>query len=451
MYIDNISMLQDTPDILHAGHYTIHGKTVSSKLTAEQMGKVPVFLSEDIKDIKDIKDVADRKEKKEIYLDRIRGSLFGGAVGDALGYPVEFMDETSIFRKYGPSGIREYELDTASGKALVSDDTQMTLFTADGILVGETWNSMRGIGGNPSFYIAESYQDWLYTQNEEWVPGRNSSEDCSSRGISWLLDVPELYSRRAPGNTCLSALRKQERVGNIQSIENPKNESKGCGGIMRVAPLALHYRMDMKTLDKEGAEIAAITHGHSLGYMPAAIVTHIISRIIYGYQNNERKNLEEIILEAKNTAEQIFAGDENLHILTDMIDRAIFLSHNRETDLDNIHRLGEGWVAEETLGIALYCSLKYQNDFTRAVVTAVNHKGDSDSTGAVTGNIVGAVIGYGAMENQWKHNLELSDVILEMADDLCHGCLMSEYSHYEDKDWVSKYINMSRPSGHEHK
>lgn len=220
---------------------------------------------------------------------------------------------------------------------------------------------------------------------------------------------------------------------------------------MRVAPLALHYRMDMKTLDKEGAEIAAITHGHSLGYMPAAIVTHIISRIIYGYQNNERKNLEEIILEAKNTAEQIFAGDENLHILTDMIDRAIFLSHNRETDLDNIHRLGEGWVAEETLGIALYCSLKYQNDFTRAVVTAVNHKGDSDSTGAVTGNIVGAVIGYGAMENQWKHNLELSDVILEMADDLCHGCLMSEYSHYEDKDWVSKYINMSRPSGHEHK
>ena len=113
-------------------------------------------------------------------------------------------------------------------------------------------------------------------------------------------------------------------------------------------------------------------------------------------------------------------------------------------DLDNIHQLGEGWVAEETLGISLYCALKYQNDFSAGIIASVNHKGDSDSTGAVTGNILGALVGYDAIEEKWKKNLELHDVILEMADDLCHGCLMSENGTYRDPAWVSKYIDMHR-------
>ena len=79
-----------------------------------------------------------------------------------------------------------------------------------------------------------------------------------------------------------------------------------------------------------------------------------------------------------------------------------------------------------TLGISLYCALKYQNDFSAGIIAAVNHKGDSDSTGAVTGNILGALLGYNAIDDQWKEDLELSDVILEIADDLCHGCQISE-------------------------
>jgi len=101
-------------------------------------------------------------------------------------------------------------------------------------------------------------------------------------------------------------------------------------------------------------------------------------------------------------------------------------------------------VAEETLGIALYCSLKYQNDFSSGLIAAVNHKGDSDSTGAVTGNILGALTGYDAMDEKWKQHLEIRDVILEIADDLCHGCQMNEFGQYEDPEWVSKYINMRR-------
>ena len=175
--------------------------------------------------------------------------------------------------------------------------------------------------------------------------------------------------------------------------------------------------------------------------MPAAVICHIISTILKSYP---QKSLKEIVLEARDTVAKLFAGDANLSTLTNIINQAVLLSENDVNDLENIHTLGEGWVAEETMAIAIYCALKYQNDFSKAIITAVNHKGDSDSTGAVTGYILGTIVGYDAIEEKWKKNLELHDVILEMADDLCHGCLMEEFSRYEDPAWVSKYIFMHR-------
>lgn len=382
-----------------------------------------------------------RIKEKEKNLDKIRGSLVGGAVGDALGYAIEFWDEYLIFGKYGEDGITEYELDKGTGKALISDDTQMTLFTANGLLVGDTRGAMRGIQGWPRSYVALAYQDWLYTQGNSFdkkkIEKRRESYACRS----WLADVPELYSRRAPGSTCLSALIA-EKNGHAYTdyVKEPQNRSKGCGGIMRVAPLGLAYpylRMDV--LDMEGAEIAAITHGHSLGYMPAAVLTHILNRIIY---SEEERSLKDIVIEAMDTVARLFAEDKHLRELMELIDLAVKLSENSESDLDNIHWLGEGWVAEETLAIAVYCALRHQDDFSAGVIAAVNHKGDSDSTGAVTGNILGALLGYDAIEETWKTNLELMDVILEIADDLCHGCQMSENGLYEDPDWIRKYIYM---------
>lgn len=91
-------------------------------------------------------------------LDKYRGCLIGGAAGDALGYAVEFMSEKSIFKQYGKTGITDYEL--TNGKALISDDTQMTLFTANGLLVGTTRGKLRGIMAPYTSYIAMSYKDW---------------------------------------------------------------------------------------------------------------------------------------------------------------------------------------------------------------------------------------------------------------------------------------------------
>lgn len=391
---------------------------------------------------KELESVKKRIQETEVNLDKIRGCFIGGAVGDALGYAVEFQKEEHIFSKYGERGITDYELDRTTGKALISDDTQMTLFTANGLLVGDTRGHLRGIQAWPRSYVAMSYNDWLRTQNMSYQECKAKPRDYTEHITSWLLDVPELFDLRAPGNTCLSALRgRQAGDGYEESyVKAPLNDSKGCGGIMRVAPLALRYHhLDIDKLDMEGAELAAITHGHSLGYMPAAILVHIINRIVFG---EEKKDLKDIILEAKEAVSDLFRGDKHLKELTDIIDLAMELSTNENDDLDNIHRIGEGWVAEETLGIAIYCAHKYQNSFSDGVIAAVNHNGDSDSTGAVTGNILGALLGNAAIEEKWKTNLELIDVITEMADDICHGCQMSEYGSYRDRDWERKYIYM---------
>ena len=390
---------------------------------------------------KEIEYAKEQIRKTEVNLDKIRGSLVGGAVGDALGYAIEFQQENQIFSKYGPDGITKYELDYKTGKALISDDTQMTLFTANGLLIGDTRGDLRGIRALPRQYVIRSYYDWLKTQNISYTECKKT-RDKEEYFTSWLLDVPEMFSPRAPGNTCLSALhRRQNGEGWEESyIRKPINDSKGCGGIMRVAPLALRYKnAKIEKLDMEGAELAAITHGHSLGYMPAAVLTHIINRIVF---TEEKLDLKDIVIEAKNTIADLFSDDKHLKELTDIIDLAVGLSENNDSDLENIHRIGEGWVAEETLGIAIYCSLRHKNDFSAGVIAAVNHNGDSDSTGAVTGNILGALLGYETIEEKWKTNLELIGVIIEMADDICHGCQMSEYGAYRDRDWERKYIFM---------
>ena len=363
--------------------------------------------------------------------DRIRGCLFGGAAGDALGYTVEFRGEESIFSFYGPDGITRYELAPGRGEALISDDTQMTLFTANGLLVSAAGALVGGAAAAPAEAVALAYQDWLCTQEmRETDRDRLASDGC--RHICWLLDVPQLYSRRAPGNTCLSALHAQREGKAPGSTVHPLNSSKGCGGVMRVAPMGLlrFPGMDIRAADREGAELAALTHGHPLGYMPAAVLTHIIRRIVFP---EREMTLKEIVREARDAAAELFAADPYIGQLTSLLDLAVDLSENEADDLENIHALGEGWVGEEALAIAVYCALRYQNDFSAGIIAAVNHRGDSDSTGAIAGNILGAWVGFDGIDVRWTDELELYDVILEIADDLCRAADAGA------SDWKRKY------------
>lgn len=105
-------------------------------------------------------------------LDKYRGCLVGGAAGDALGYPVEFLTEQAILARYGQEGITGYEL--KNGTAEISDDTQMTLFTATGLLLATTRRMTRGISGTYTDYIRLSYTDWYRTQSQRYpLPGNS--------------------------------------------------------------------------------------------------------------------------------------------------------------------------------------------------------------------------------------------------------------------------------------
>ena len=337
--------------------------------------------------------------------DAVRGSLIGGAAGDALGYTVEFVGEDYIFGTYGKQGITEYEWNARTNEAIISDDTQMTLFTAVGMLCAKNI-------GESAACIEQSYFDWLATQYYTYEEGKNL-QVCNA----WLRNIPALYSPRAPGNTCLAALKYRLTNGKkVQSyIADVINNSKGCGGVMRVAPIGLYYHdASCEEVAVLAAEAAAITHNHPLGYLPAAALAHIIHQILY----RPSASLKEMTQKAMEALPVCFPQEPCVEVMNALMQKAIVLAENSDTDLNNIHQLGQGWVGEEALAIALYACLRYEHDFSKALIVSVNHKGDSDSTGAIAGNIIGALVGYEAIEEKWKQHLELKDVILEIADDI---------------------------------
>lgn len=389
--------------------------------------------------------------------DRIRGSLMAGAAGDALGYTVEFMSRNSILARYGNRGITEFDLD-AEGKAPVSDDTQMTLFTACGMLMGITRGYMRGIGGQPEKYVNGAYLDWYYTQT-----GKKKQMLTNDFHYTWLRDLPQLAHRRAPGNTCLSACESLLQGREVQ------NNSKGCGGIMRVAPMALLMAgywsrgesfYDVPFMDEAGGEVAAVTHKHPLAFLPSAMLTHLIYRVIRMDEEEVKANMADIALESIAALDHIYKGEYNddKHFLARLTRMAVSLAANDESDAENIRALGEGWTGEEAWAIALYCAVRHVDSIEDAIIAAVNHDGDSDSTGAICGNIMGAIYGYEAIKRkhlfcpqgkELEQTLELSDLILTLADDLYTSCIISEYAPIdtpEKRRWFDRYCEM-KPAG----
>lgn len=343
---------------------------------------------------------------ENIQKDRIRGSLIGGAIGDALGYPVEFITSyEGIQARYGERGIIRYDLDESS-KALISDDTQMTLFTACGLLNAVKDNSPL----IPS--ICEAYVEWYFTQMGKRKKGFRR---C------WVGDLPEMNVRRAPGNTCINSLHA------IASGREPINNSKGCGGVMRIAPIALYmacknHKERISEAYMRAGEAAEITHQHPLGFVPAAFLSDIIYQILCEEKEITRDTFLEII-EYGLKITRMFGGNftEEVAEFEKMIIKAVKLAESNLSDVEAIDQIGEGWTGDEAVVIAVYCTLKHLGDFESAVIASVNHKGDSDSTGAVTGNLIGAMVGYDAMPQYYKDNLELHDVILHVADDLWRG------------------------------
>lgn len=336
---------------------------------------------------------------------RFRGCLLGGAVGDALGAPVEFLSQKAIRNQFGEGGIRDFV--PAYGRlGAITDDTQMTLFTADGMLRGYVRYCMRGIGPVFASVTSHAYLRWLLTQ------GHRSAALLNDEPAGWLIEQRELFSRRAPGITCIAALKTLRKLG-----DPAINDSKGCGGVMRVAPVGMFIANWLRAGEYPdekiseafsiASDIAAITHGHPTGQLTAGAFATIIALILVGMP------LAQAIGRAKIELGKYTGHEETLRA----IEKAEKLAGSHPSQSAVISEMGEGWIAEEALAISLYCALS-ATDFESGVVLAVNHDGDSDSTGAITGNLLGAAMGLETIPARWLAQLELSAVITEMADDL---------------------------------
>ena len=329
------------------------------------------------------------------YASKVKASLLAGALGDALGYSVEFMWMDEIQYKYGKKGICEMQLHEDK-YAWISDDTQMTLFTAEGILKKPE---------DPVLSIYCAYLDWLTTQLYEY----NGEEVTDSS----LVNDARFFARRAPGTTCISALSSMK----MGTIENPLNKSKGCGGVMRIAPIALYYakeKMPVHKIAMMGVEASAITHGSEMSHISAYFLTSVLVKLM-------RPNMDgienRVIASLRNTCAN-YAGSEFIYEFRDLINRALSLAKSDVKDVEAIHSLGGGWVAEEAVAIAIYAFLKYKEDVKKALICAVNHNGDSDSTGAICGNLIGAYLGEEALPKDLLSSLELKDVIIELSEKL---------------------------------
>ncbi|MFB9684770.1 ADP-ribosylglycohydrolase family protein [Amycolatopsis plumensis] len=350
---------------------------------------------------------------------RLRGSLLAGAIGDALGAKTEFDSIDRIREIAGPDGITDF-IPAYGGAGRITDDTQMTLFTLEALIRAHAQQRKTG-SADVVHSLQLAYQRWLHTQGVPWDRARGPQSDVEEPD-GWLITHRELFSRRAPGLTCFGELEAYGRSGVRGTIDRPVNNSKGCGGVMRAAPIAL-WSDDLAEVFRLGAESAALTHGHPSGYLSSGCFAVIVHELLHG------KPLLDAVATARAELVKHPAHEEQSAAL----DAA--LAMDGPPTPEKLERLGQGNVGETALSMSVYVALT-TTDADSALLAAVNHSGDSDSTGSVCGNLVGAMYGEEALRESWLDRLELREVIVGLADDA-----LTEFGPDAPSDdrWFARY------------
>ncbi len=306
----------------------------------------------------------DRTSLMEI--DRAKGILFGLAIGDALGFPTEFMTLSSIKKKYGKSGIT----DLAENPALYTDDTQMSIALAEALVrTGK-----------------RDLESVMAAVREEFITWRHSPEN-----------------NRAPGNTCLQGVSNMEH--GVHWSESGVPDSKGCGAAMRVAPIGYFYQDNPVRLKEIARATAICTHGHRTSTAASAGAAFLVKLALDGIlpENMIPKLLDFTSGMSKEFDHAIKKVEECL----DWIDEEKALAY-----------LGEGWVAEEAVALALFCFLRHSESFEETVIRGANTNGDSDSIASIAGGISGAYLGFEAIPDRWVKQIEKSAYLADLSSRL---------------------------------
>ena len=355
--------------------------------------------------------------------ERFLGSMLGGAMGDALGFAIEFHDIDMIRRHHGESGLSGPVL--RDGVAQISDDTQMMLFALEGLIRAHVARRMQPTDNDPVPEVQHAFQRWFHTQGPEWRTAGGPYAQHLQRPDGWLITNPGLFASRAPGNTCMTALSNFAQTGVSATTHNRINNSKGCGGVMRAAPVAV-WSNDPAEVFYAAVGTAALTHSHPSGFLSAGVLAVIVHQLIREVPPRDSVRL------ARELLTRWREHEEQLQIL----DKAVALAERGPVSPEEIaQELGGGWVGEQALAIGLYAVLA-TDDLRDALLLSVNHSGDSDSTGIVCGNIGGALYGTRAVPPDWLGTLELRGLVETVAEDA-----LAEFSPGPPTDpaWAQRY------------
>ncbi|MFJ9905912.1 ADP-ribosylglycohydrolase family protein [Streptomyces sp. NPDC101152] len=350
------------------------------------------------------------------YRARVRGCLLGGAIGDALGAPVEPASIDRIRADHGPHGVTDFVPGPHGTVGLIGDDTQLTLFTAEALVEAHASGRMgerhgHRLSGDVCDHwpetMLEAYERWLHTQSQ---PGPATAPPATGPADG-LVTEPWLYARRAPGNACLSGVAQRHAPGRWLLLKgepgmvNP--DSKGGGAVARSAPFGLIAQYDHVAFQM-AARAAQITHGHPTAYYAAGTLAAIIANLVAG------DSMEGAVLRAMRLLSR-YPGHEET---TEALERAVTEAGDVSVaPPERVEKLGAGRVAEEALAIAVFCAL-YPGRVETTLLMAVNHSGGSDSTGAICGSLLGAQAGDHALPHEWVRRVEGRATIAALGDDL---------------------------------
>jgi len=207
-------------------------------------------------------------------------------------------------------------------------------------------------------------------------------------------------NNRAPGKTCLTGVANMER-GDHWS-ESGVSRSKGCGSAMRAAPIGYLYQNDPEKLKKVAHASGICTHGHQTGDAACIGSAYLVKLALDGIEP------EEMIPALLNFTSGISDEFDNAVL---KVNECIYWNDEEKA----LEYLGKGWIGEEAVALALYCFLKYPDDYNKAVLRGANTDGDSDSIACIAGAISGAFLGMKAIPQEWVKNIEKTEYLNDLS------------------------------------
>jgi ADP-ribosyl-[dinitrogen reductase] hydrolase len=304
---------------------------------------------------------------------QIHSALFGVAVGDALGVPVEFQDR-ELLKRFPVVNMRENG-SHGQPKGTWSDDSSLAFCLTDSLCYSYSLNDM-----------ATKFLQWKNA--EIWTPhGRVFDIGIATR---------QAIYRIAQGE-------KPTLCGGFDEEDN------GNGSLMRILPLVFYLRNEtnIDVIYKTVKDVSSITHAHFRSVFACFIYIVYALELIKGNDKFEAYNHIKIIME-----DFISNNDFNKKEIQ-LFDRILKANIN---DLEEDKISSSGYVLH-SLEASLWCILN-SSSYQETVLKAVNLGGDTDTTGAIAGGLAGLIYGYDAIPEEWINVLARKNDITDLCDKL---------------------------------